>query len=92
MLNTFKKIIRFFKGKVEAEFSLVTAEEAEANPVGKGREAPQPLPEPKFVLFFDKTQFFSLILVAHKLHSFGLHLHGKHFVILFGAILNGQLF
>ncbi|CAF3351971.1 unnamed protein product [Rotaria sp. Silwood1] len=33
-------------GKVEAEFSLLTAEEAEKNPVGKGREGPQPLDEP----------------------------------------------
>ncbi|CAF1117580.1 unnamed protein product [Adineta ricciae] len=33
-------------GKVEAELYLVTAEEAEQNPVGKGREGPQPLDEP----------------------------------------------
>ncbi|UJR24822.1 hypothetical protein I4U23_006197 [Adineta vaga] len=33
-------------GKVEAELCLVTAEEAEQNPVGKGREGPQPLDEP----------------------------------------------
>ncbi|CAF1313663.1 unnamed protein product [Adineta steineri] len=33
-------------GKVEAEFSLLTAEEAEKNAVGKAREAPQPLDEP----------------------------------------------
>ncbi|CAF4451127.1 unnamed protein product [Rotaria sp. Silwood2] len=33
-------------GKVEAEFSLLTAEEAEKNSVGKGREGPQPLDEP----------------------------------------------
>ncbi|CAF2442501.1 unnamed protein product [Rotaria sp. Silwood2] len=33
-------------GKFEAELSLVTAEEAEKNPVGKAREAPQPLEEP----------------------------------------------
>ncbi|CAF3990497.1 unnamed protein product, partial [Rotaria sordida] len=33
-------------GKLEAEFSLITAEEAEKNPVGKAREAPQPLEEP----------------------------------------------
>ncbi|CAF5140505.1 unnamed protein product, partial [Rotaria magnacalcarata] len=33
-------------GKLEAEFSLITAEEAEQNPVGKAREAPQPLDEP----------------------------------------------
>ncbi|CAF4734118.1 unnamed protein product, partial [Rotaria magnacalcarata] len=39
-------------GKLEAEFLLVTAEEAEKSPVGKAREAPQPLEEPKFVLMF----------------------------------------
>lgn len=39
----------FFKGKVEVELALVTAEEAERNPVGKAREAPQPLEEPKSV-------------------------------------------
>ncbi|CAF3792253.1 unnamed protein product, partial [Rotaria sp. Silwood1] len=33
-------------GKLEAEFSLVTAEEAEKNPVGKAREAPEPLEKP----------------------------------------------
>ncbi|CAF1410887.1 unnamed protein product, partial [Rotaria sordida] len=33
-------------GKFEAEFSLVTAEEAEKNPVGKAREPPQPLEKP----------------------------------------------
>ena len=32
---------------MEAELALVTAEEAERNPVGKAREAPQPLEEPK---------------------------------------------
>lgn len=40
------------KGKLEAEFSLLTAEEALLNAVGKAREAPQPLDEPKFVLKF----------------------------------------
>ncbi|MEQ2186808.1 Fer-1-like protein 6, partial [Goodea atripinnis] len=34
-------------GKVEAEFHLVTAEEAEKNPVGKARKEPEPLPKPK---------------------------------------------
>ncbi|XP_038157296.1 fer-1-like protein 6 isoform X2 [Cyprinodon tularosa] len=33
-------------GKVEAEFHLVTAEEAEKNPVGKARKEPEPLPKP----------------------------------------------
>ncbi len=81
----------FEKGKVEAEFSLVTAEEAEQNPVGKAREPPQPLEEPKFVSIFLSNQFFILSLVVQKLHFFGLHLHGKHFVMLYGVILNGIL-
>ncbi len=34
---------------MEAEISLVTGEEAKNNPVGKAREAPQPLDEPKLV-------------------------------------------
>uniref|UniRef100_A0A8C2PH98 C2 domain-containing protein n=1 Tax=Capra hircus TaxID=9925 RepID=A0A8C2PH98_CAPHI len=34
-------------GKVEAEFHLVTAEEAEKNPVGKARKEPEPLDKPK---------------------------------------------
>lgn len=35
------------KGKVEAEFHLVTAEEAEKYPVGRARKEPEPLPKPK---------------------------------------------
>ncbi|CAF2249546.1 unnamed protein product, partial [Rotaria magnacalcarata] len=38
-------------GNVDAEFSLLTAEEAEKSPVGKVRERPQPLEEPKYVLY-----------------------------------------
>ncbi|KAG8570140.1 hypothetical protein GDO81_011112 [Engystomops pustulosus] len=33
-------------GKVEAEFHLVTAEEAEKNPVGRARKEPEPLEKP----------------------------------------------
>ncbi|XP_075994487.1 fer-1-like protein 4 [Genypterus blacodes] len=33
-------------GKVEAEFKLVALEEAEANPVGRGRKEPEPLEKP----------------------------------------------
>lgn len=39
--------ISILKGKVEAEFHLVTAEEAEKNPVGKARKEPEPLDKPK---------------------------------------------
>ncbi|GFV12269.1 hypothetical protein TNCV_1537651 [Trichonephila clavipes] len=34
-------------GKVEAEIQLLTKEEAEKNPAGKGRKRPDALPEPK---------------------------------------------
>uniref|UniRef100_A0A8C9VVM1 Fer-1-like protein 4 n=1 Tax=Scleropages formosus TaxID=113540 RepID=A0A8C9VVM1_SCLFO len=34
------------EGKVEAEFQLVTVEEAEKNPVGKARKEPEPLEKP----------------------------------------------
>ncbi|EDL85878.1 fer-1-like 4 (C. elegans) (predicted), isoform CRA_a [Rattus norvegicus] len=34
-------------GKVEAEFELLTVEEAEKRPVGKGRKEPEPLEKPK---------------------------------------------
>uniref|UniRef100_A0A8C7KDG1 Otoferlin n=1 Tax=Oncorhynchus kisutch TaxID=8019 RepID=A0A8C7KDG1_ONCKI len=34
-------------GKVEAELQLMTAEEAEKNPVGEGRNEPEPLEKPK---------------------------------------------
>uniref|UniRef100_A0A8C2HLQ1 Fer-1 like family member 4 n=1 Tax=Cyprinus carpio TaxID=7962 RepID=A0A8C2HLQ1_CYPCA len=39
-----KKDLQF--GKVEAEFHLVTAEEAEKSPVGKARKEPEPLDKP----------------------------------------------
>lgn len=48
-LNILKRKFVFFsiQGKVEAEFHLVTAEEAEKNPVGKARKEPEPLEKPK---------------------------------------------
>lgn len=36
------------KGKVEAELHLLTGEEAEKNPVGDGRNEPEPLEKPKY--------------------------------------------
>lgn len=41
------KLFFIHKGKVEAEFHLVTAEEAEKNPVGRARKEPEPLEKPK---------------------------------------------
>ena len=35
-----------FQGKVEAELMLLTAEEAEKNPAGMGREEPDALEKP----------------------------------------------
>lgn len=35
------------QGKVEAEFQLLTLEEAEKSPVGLGRKEPEPLEKPK---------------------------------------------
>jgi len=42
-------MMSLIQGKVEAEFHLVTAEEAEKNPVGKARKEPEPLEKPKWV-------------------------------------------
>ncbi|XP_051932224.1 fer-1-like protein 4 [Hippocampus zosterae] len=38
--------IHLLTGKVEAELQLVTLEQAEANPVGRGRKEPEPLDKP----------------------------------------------
>lgn len=35
------------KGNIEVEFELLTAEQAQKFPVGRGREPPQPLEKPK---------------------------------------------
>lgn len=37
------------KGKVEAEFELLTTDEADQNPVGLGRSDPHALPQPRYV-------------------------------------------
>jgi len=41
--------VYLLQGKLEAELSLMTAEEAENNPVGYGRDEPDPLEKPKYV-------------------------------------------
>ncbi|XP_013885844.1 fer-1-like protein 6, partial [Austrofundulus limnaeus] len=59
-------------GKVEAEFHLVTADEAEKNPVGKARKEPEPLPKPNrpdtsFSWFVNPFKcFFHLIWGSYK--------------------------
>ena len=48
--NEINKLYKcFMQGKVEAEISLLTVEDAEKNPAGLGRDEPDPLEKPKFV-------------------------------------------
>jgi hypothetical protein len=42
-----KYFIIIKKGKIEAEFKLMTEKEAEEHPAGKGRNEPDALPEPR---------------------------------------------
>uniref|UniRef100_G1KJH7 Fer-1 like family member 6 n=1 Tax=Anolis carolinensis TaxID=28377 RepID=G1KJH7_ANOCA len=56
-------------GKVEAEFHLVTAEEAEKNPVGKARKEPEPLEKPnqkhaKLQTFTSQKKFQTQLVVC----------------------------
>ncbi|XP_008284196.1 fer-1-like protein 6 [Stegastes partitus] len=59
-------------GKVEAEFHLVVAEEAEKNPVGRARKEPEPLPKPNrpdtsFSWFVNPFKcFFHLVWRSYK--------------------------
>ncbi|XP_075960903.1 fer-1-like protein 6 [Anarhichas minor] len=59
-------------GKVEAEFHLVIAEEAEKNPVGRARKEPEPLPKPNrpdtsFSWFINPFKcFFHLVWGTYK--------------------------
>ncbi|KAK5890071.1 hypothetical protein CesoFtcFv8_013638 [Champsocephalus esox] len=59
-------------GKVEAEFHLVTGEEAEKNPAGKARKEPEPLPKPNrpdtsFSWFVNPFKcFFHLVWRSYK--------------------------
>lgn len=58
---------RSFQGKVEAEIHLLTAEEAEKNPVGLGRNEPEPLEKPKLV---EKEKILSIIYSRRTLLFF----------------------
>nr|XP_040058215.1 LOW QUALITY PROTEIN: fer-1-like protein 6 [Gasterosteus aculeatus aculeatus] len=59
-------------GKVEAEFHLLIAEEAEKNPVGRARKEPEPLPKPNrpdtsFSWFVNPFKcFFHLVWRSYK--------------------------
>uniref|UniRef100_A0A672YWU7 C2 domain-containing protein n=1 Tax=Sphaeramia orbicularis TaxID=375764 RepID=A0A672YWU7_9TELE len=61
-----------FEGKVEAEFHLVTGEEAEKNPIGRARKEPEPLPKPNrpdtsFSWFVNPFKcFFHLVWRSYK--------------------------
>lgn len=59
------------KGKVEAELHLLTGEEAERNPVGLGRNEPEPLEKPKYggcsVVISHLPMFWSSYLCIMKL-------------------------
>ncbi|XP_069388583.1 fer-1-like protein 6 isoform X2 [Paralichthys olivaceus] len=66
------RVLCVHQGKVEAEFHLVTAEEAEKNAVGKARKEPEPLPKPNrpdtsFSWFVNPFKcFFHLIWRSYK--------------------------
>lgn len=62
----------YLQGKVEAEFHLVTAEEAEKNPVGKARKEPEPLAKPKWVELWTRTS--EMGKTPWNLHTQGLGL------------------
>lgn len=47
VVRTLELFRSFLQGKVEAELHLLTAEEAEKNPVGLARNEPDPLEKPK---------------------------------------------
>uniref|UniRef100_H2Z074 C2 domain-containing protein n=1 Tax=Ciona savignyi TaxID=51511 RepID=H2Z074_CIOSA len=58
-----------FGGKVEAEISLLTAEEAEKNPAGYGRDEPDPLekpnrPDTSFVWFMNPLKSLRYLICA----------------------------
>ncbi|XP_019716008.1 fer-1-like protein 4 [Hippocampus comes] len=59
--------IHLLMGKVEAELQLVTLEQAEANPVGRGRKEPEPLDKPNrpttsFTWFVNPLKTFIFII------------------------------
>ncbi|KAF3843460.1 hypothetical protein F7725_002309 [Dissostichus mawsoni] len=58
------KTAKSCKGKVEAEFHLVTGEEAEKNPVGKARKEPEPLPKPKCFFHLVWRSYKKYIIIA----------------------------
>ncbi len=58
------KINEIMQGKVEVELVLVTKEDAESKPVGKGRDEPEPLEAPKFAQLLSFNIYFCIILLS----------------------------
>ncbi|XP_061731426.1 fer-1-like protein 4 isoform X1 [Nerophis ophidion] len=78
-------------GKVEAELQLVTLEQAEANPVGRGRKEPEPLDKPNrpsttFTWFVNPMKTF-IFLIWKKFKKFILVLVLLAVVTLFLGLL-----
>ncbi|XP_073930735.1 fer-1-like protein 4 isoform X1 [Castor canadensis] len=65
-------------GKVEAEFELLTVEEAEKRPVGKGRKEPEPLEKPNR----PKTSFNWLVNPLKTFVFFILHRYWRVLLLL----------
>ncbi|XP_077434597.1 fer-1-like protein 4 isoform X2 [Vanacampus margaritifer] len=78
-------------GKVEAELQLVTLEQAEANPVGRGRKEPEPLDKPNrpttsFTWFVNPMRTFVFLIWA-KFKKFIMTLLLLAVVALFFGLL-----
>lgn len=76
-------------GKLEAEFEIVDADEAERNPVGRGRKDPHPLPKPKrpdtsFSWFLNPWHAFKH--VVFKLHRWKI-IKWMIYIFLFISII-----
>nr|XP_057911615.1 fer-1-like protein 4 isoform X1 [Doryrhamphus excisus] len=83
--------IYLLMGKVEAELQLVTLEQAEANPVGRGRKEPEPLDKPNrptttFTWFVNPMKTF-IFLIWGKFKKFILTLVILVVVTLFLGLL-----
>ncbi|XP_077384701.1 fer-1-like protein 4 isoform X2 [Festucalex cinctus] len=84
-------IVHLLMGKVEAELQLVTLEQAEANPVGRGRKEPEPLDKPNrpttsFTWFVNPLKTF-VFLIWRKFKKFIVTLLVLAVVALFFGML-----
>lgn len=55
---------------MEAEIVLMTADEAEKNPAGLGRDEPDPLEKPKYVLLLYPAYYNSTIKICSYIVAF----------------------